>query len=218
MRANHEAQVKELEADFLKRERELEAEYAKREKELVDENDRLVPSLEVKTSDAQARLDTTIKEENGHKERRDRYQEEARQRRHELGVAGEKLTGMNRMIETRRKRKRELDKTIKDLQKIIDNVNDVIDELERTPNVVKLFNAFLDSMNRNGALNKISEESRDYLQAATLASFGEPFGDFFRRSKQKWQVVKQRFQNKREKVVKQNIASQPYEDSRSFGD
>lgn len=208
----------QLEADYSVREKELEARYKQREKELVDENARLVRSLEAKTNDAQARLDTVIKEEIGHKERRDKYQEEARQRRHEYGVAGEQLAGMNRMLETRRNRKRELDKAIKDSEKIVGNVNDVIEELERTPNVVKLFNAFLESMNRNDDMDKISEESRDHLQAVTLVSFGEPFEDFFRKIKQKWQAAKQSFQNRREKVVEQDIASQPYEDSRSFGD
>lgn len=211
-------QIKKCQTSFEQSEKALNAHYKQREKELVDENARLVRSLEVKINDAQARLDTVIEEEIGHIERRDKYQKEARQRRHEYGVAGEQLTGMNRMLETRRNRKRELDKAIKDSEKIIDNVNAVIEELERTPNVMRLFNAFLESMNRNGDMNKISEESRDHLQAVTLASVGEPFEDFFRKIKQKWQAAKQSFQNKREKVVKQDIASQPYEDSRSFGD
>lgn len=146
------------------------------------------------------------------------YQKQAKERRHKSAIAGEELSAKNRMIETRRNRKRELDKAIKDSEKIIDNVNAVIEELERTPNIVRLFNAFLESMNRNGDMNKISRESHEYLEAVTLASVGEPFEDFFRKIKQKWQAAKQSFQNKREKVVKQDIASQPYEDSRSFGD
>ena len=207
LRANHEEQVKELEANF-----------AKREKELVSEYNQKLHDLEVQTNAANRHLEYVKGVADSHEQRADFYQKQAKERRHESAIAGEELSAQNRMIETRRNRKRELDKAIKDSEKIIDNVNAVIEELKRTPNVMRLFNAFLESMNRNGDMNKISEESRDHLQAVTLASVGEPFEDFFRKIKQKWQAAKQSFQNKREKVVKQDIASQPYEDSRSFGD
>ena len=196
LKANHEAQVKELEAEY---------------------NQKL-HDLEVKTNAANRHLEYVKGVADSQEERAVFYQKQAKERRHQSAIAGEELSAKNRMIETRRNRKRELDKAIKDSEKIVDSVNNVIDELERTPNVVRLFNAFLESMNRNGDMDKISEESRDHLQAVTLASFGEPFEDFFRKIKQKWQAAKQSFQNKREKVVKQDIASQPYEDSRSFGD
>lgn len=207
LRANHEEQVKELEANF-----------AKREKELVSEYNQKLHDLEVQTNAANRHLEYIKGVADGQEERAVFYQKQAKERRHKSAIAGEELSAKNRMIETRRNRKRELDKAIKDSEKIIDNVNAVIEELERTPNIVRLFNAFLESMNRNGDMNKISRESHEYLEAVTLASVGEPFEDFFRKIKQKWQAAKQSFQNKREKVVKQDIASQPYEDSRSFGD
>lgn len=208
----------QLEADFLEREKSLEIRYKQREKELESEYKQKLHDLEVQTNAANRHLEYIKGVADGQEERAVFYQKQAKERRHQSAIAGEELSAKNRMIETRRNRKRELDKAIKDSEKIIDNVNAVIEELKRTPNVMRLFNAFLESMNRNGDMDKISEESRDHLQAVTLASVGEPFEDFFRKIKQKWQAAKQSFQNKREKVVKQDIASQPYEDSRSFGD
>lgn len=211
-------QIKECQMSFEQSEKALNTHYKQREKELESEYNQKLHDLEVQTNAASRHLEYVKGVADGQEERAVFYQKQAKERRHKSAIAGEELSAKNRMIETRRNRKRELDKAIKDSEKIIDNVNAVIEELERTPNIVRLFNAFLESMNRNGDMNKISRESHEYLEAVTLASGGEPFEDFFRKIKQKWQAAKQSFQNKREKVVKQDIASQPYEDSRSFGD
>lgn len=160
--------IEQLEQSLLEVERELDLseqelkKQVKETKKLENENEKLkgrnrglqekfnqaqeihkreINKLIDQKNDAEARLATVIEEEEGHKKRRDFYQQQAKDRRHESAEAGKELTSIQGKLDRRIEKYKQYGDKLRLNEQVLHHSDEMIEDKRRMDAALKDFSS-----------------------------------------------------------------------------